>query len=50
MRVADGLKAGDVVVAAGTQFMTENMKVKLPADSAQQASAETKAASADVVR
>ena len=50
VRVADGLKAGDVVVAAGTQFMTENMKVKLPAASAQQASAETKAASADIVR
>ena len=50
VRVADGLKAGDVVVAAGTQFMTENMKVKLPAASAQQASAETNAASADVVR
>lgn len=50
VRVADGLKTGDVVVAAGTQFMTENMKVKLPAASAQQASAETNAASADVVR
>ncbi len=50
VRVADGLKAGDVVVAAGTQFMTENMKVKLPAASAQQASAETNAASADIVR
>ena len=50
VRVADGLKAGDVVVAAGTQFMTENMKVKLAAASAQQASAETKAASADIVR
>ncbi|MGN6777913.1 efflux RND transporter periplasmic adaptor subunit [Rhizobium sp.] len=50
VRVADGLKAGDVVVAAGTQFMAENMKVKLPAASAQQASAETNAASADIVR
>ncbi|AGB72558.1 MULTISPECIES: efflux RND transporter periplasmic adaptor subunit [Rhizobium] len=50
VRVADGLKAGDVVVAAGTQFMTENMKVKLPAASAQQASAEINAASADIVR
>ncbi|MBB3571521.1 efflux RND transporter periplasmic adaptor subunit [Rhizobium sp. BK491] len=50
VRVADGLKAGDVVVAAGTQFMTENMKVKLAASSAQQASAETNAASADIVR
>ncbi|MEF0940872.1 efflux RND transporter periplasmic adaptor subunit [Rhizobium sp. BR 362] len=50
VRVADGLKAGDVVVAAGTQFMTENMKVKVP--NAQQASAETtgSAAAADIVR
>ncbi|MDE1996625.1 MAG: efflux RND transporter periplasmic adaptor subunit, partial [Rhizobiaceae bacterium] len=51
VRVSDGLKAGDVVVAAGTQFMTENMKVKVPA--AQQASAETSgdaASTADVVR
>ncbi|RWE38884.1 MAG: efflux RND transporter periplasmic adaptor subunit [Mesorhizobium sp.] len=39
--VADGLKQGDVVVAAGTQFMTENLKVKLSGDIAQQsASAE----------
>ena len=50
VRVADGLKAGDVVVAAGTQFMTENMKVKLAVASAQQASAEINAASADIVR
>lgn len=50
VRVADGLKAGDVVVAAGTQFMTENMKVKLSDAAAQQASAETNAASADIVR
>jgi RND family efflux transporter MFP subunit len=28
--VSDGLKPGDIVVAAGTQFMTENLKVKLP--------------------
>jgi RND family efflux transporter MFP subunit len=28
--VTEGLKAGDIVVAAGTQFMTENLKVKLP--------------------
>ncbi len=51
VRVADGLKTGDVVVAAGTQFMTENMKVKVP--NAQQASAETNgsaAAAADIVR
>ena len=28
--VAEGLKPGDIVVSAGTQFMTENLKVKLP--------------------
>jgi len=39
--VADGLKQGDIVIAAGTQFMTENLKVKLSGDAAQQsASAE----------
>lgn len=38
--VADGLKQGDVVVAAGTQFMTENLKVKLSSDVEQSASAE----------
>ncbi|HEY4191309.1 MAG TPA: efflux RND transporter periplasmic adaptor subunit [Mesorhizobium sp.] len=30
VRVAQGLQAGDLVVAAGTQFMSENLKVKLP--------------------
>lgn len=41
VRVAEGLKPGDIVVAAGTQFMTENLKVKLSGDAAQQsASAE----------
>ncbi|MER9653905.1 efflux RND transporter periplasmic adaptor subunit [Mesorhizobium sp. M0152] len=41
VRVAEGLKPGDVVVAAGTQFMTENLKVKLAGGIAQQsASAE----------
>ncbi|PBB17778.1 efflux RND transporter periplasmic adaptor subunit [Mesorhizobium sp. WSM4313] len=42
--VADGLKQGDVVVAAGTQFMTENLKVKLASDAQQSASAEDDAA------
>ena len=28
--VAEGLKPGDLVVSAGTQFMAENLKVKLP--------------------
>ncbi|MER9583410.1 efflux RND transporter periplasmic adaptor subunit [Mesorhizobium sp. M0276] len=32
VRVAEGLKPGDVVVAAGTQFMAENLKVKLTGD------------------
>ena len=52
VRVADGLKTGDVVVAAGTQFMSENLKVKLlVAD--QQAATETSgsvASATDVVR
>ena len=39
VRVAEGLKVGDLVVAAGTQFMTENMPVKLPDGSGQQAAA-----------
>jgi membrane fusion protein, multidrug efflux system len=30
VRVLNGLVPGDVVVTAGTQFMTEDMKVKLP--------------------
>ncbi|CAN7185253.1 efflux RND transporter periplasmic adaptor subunit [Rhizobium sp. LjRoot30] len=29
VRIAEGLKVGDAVVAAGTQFMSENLKVKL---------------------
>jgi RND family efflux transporter MFP subunit len=49
VRVADGLKAGDVVVAAGTQFMTEDMKVKLP-DLPKQAAAEPSGDAADIVR
>lgn len=30
VRIADGLKPGDLVVTAGTQFMREDLKVKLP--------------------
>ena len=30
VRVASGLQPRDLVVAAGTQFMAENLKVKLP--------------------
>ncbi|TPN01890.1 efflux RND transporter periplasmic adaptor subunit [Mesorhizobium sp. B2-1-3A] len=36
VRVAEGLNPGDIVVAAGTQFMTENLKVKLAGGIAQQ--------------
>ncbi|MET0746664.1 MAG: efflux RND transporter periplasmic adaptor subunit [Rhizobium sp.] len=39
VRVAEGLKAGDLVVAAGTQFMSENLQVKLPDGSGEQAAA-----------
>jgi RND family efflux transporter MFP subunit len=38
VNVTDGLKSGDLVVAAGTQFMTENLKVSVPGE--QSASAE----------
>ncbi|PWK72580.1 efflux RND transporter periplasmic adaptor subunit [Aminobacter sp. AP02] len=44
VEVADGLKPGDIVVAAGTQFMTENLKVKLP--TAEQRSAANEATAA----
>lgn len=37
VNVADGLAAGDLVVAAGTQFMTENLTVKIPQDHSAQA-------------
>ncbi|CAH0343362.1 Efflux pump periplasmic linker BepF [Rhizobium sp. CECT 9324] len=30
IKISDGIRPGDLVVAAGTQFMTEDMKVKLP--------------------
>lgn len=33
VRVAHGLEPGDLVVAAGTQFMSENLKVRLADDS-----------------
>ncbi|MDO9417823.1 efflux RND transporter periplasmic adaptor subunit [Pararhizobium sp.] len=50
VRVADGLKAGDVVVAAGTQFMTENLKVKLDRDAVPQQSARADGVAAELVR
>jgi multidrug efflux system membrane fusion protein len=39
VRIAEGLKPGDVVVAAGTQFMTEGLKVKLDGAITQQSAA-----------
>ncbi|MCA1491328.1 efflux RND transporter periplasmic adaptor subunit [Sinorhizobium alkalisoli] len=41
VRVAEGLAPGDLVVTAGTQFMTEDLKVKLRPDAQQSASAGT---------
>ncbi|WP_331376388.1 efflux RND transporter periplasmic adaptor subunit [Sinorhizobium chiapasense] len=41
VRIAEGLEQGDLVVAAGTQFMTEDLKVKLPAAEQQAALTET---------
>lgn len=37
VHVTEGLESGDLVVAAGTQFMTENLKVKVPDQQAAQA-------------
>lgn len=49
--VAEGLKQGDVVVAAGTQFMTDNLKVKPSGDATQQsASAEDDIAATSSLR
>lgn len=48
--VADGLKAGDLVVTAGTQFMSEDMKVKLPAPGAQASADDGDAVASNVVR
>lgn len=39
VRISEGLQPGDVVVAAGTQFMTEGLKVKLGSDAVQQSAA-----------
>ena len=36
VHIAEGLRPGDVVVAAGTQFMTENLKVRLAGEATQQ--------------
>ncbi|WP_429809787.1 efflux RND transporter periplasmic adaptor subunit [Ensifer sp. B1-9] len=39
VRVTEGLKFGDLVVAAGTQFMTDNLKVTISNDTTRQAAA-----------
>ncbi|QRM53285.1 efflux RND transporter periplasmic adaptor subunit [Sinorhizobium sp. BG8] len=41
VNVTQGLQSGDIVVAAGTQFMSEDLKVKLPDTEALSAQAET---------
>ena len=40
VHVSEGLKSGDIVVAAGTQFMSENLKVKLPTEFLAQAASQ----------
>jgi membrane fusion protein, multidrug efflux system len=37
VRIADGLRPGEIVVTAGVQFLREGMKVRLPADLEQRA-------------
>ncbi|OCP38378.1 efflux transporter periplasmic adaptor subunit [Ensifer sp. LC163] len=50
VRVMDGLKRGDLVVAAGTQFMTEDLKVAISGDVVRQSAAADKTAAAEIVR
>jgi len=50
VRVSEGLTAGDLVVAAGTQFMSENMKVKLPDAGGAQSADAGRASATDLVR
>jgi len=51
VRIAEGLQPGDVVVSAGTQFMTEGLKVKLEGSTGQQsASADAAADTAALTR
>ncbi|MBP1872997.1 RND family efflux transporter MFP subunit [Ensifer adhaerens] len=50
VRVIDGLQRGDLVVAAGTQFMAENLKVAISGDVARQSAAADKTAAAEIVR
>lgn len=50
VRVLDGLKRGDLVVAAGTQFMTENLKVAISGDVARQSAGNDQTAATEIVR
>ncbi|WP_082366977.1 efflux RND transporter periplasmic adaptor subunit [Ensifer adhaerens] len=50
VRVIGGLKSGDLVVAAGTQFMTEDLKVAISGDVVRQSAATDKTAAAEIVR
>lgn len=50
VRVIGGLRRGDLVVAAGTQFMTEDLKVAISGDVARQSAAADKTAAAEIVR
>ncbi|SMD19744.1 efflux RND transporter periplasmic adaptor subunit [Rhizobium sp. RU36D] len=48
VKIADGLKPGDIVVVAGTQFMTEDLKVKLPSEIQQSAQVSDTASSIQI--
>ncbi|RDL48116.1 Efflux pump periplasmic linker BepF [Ensifer sp. M14] len=50
VRVIDGLQPGDLVVAAGTQFMTENLKVAISGDVVRQSAENDKTAAAEIAR
>lgn len=50
VRVIGGLQRGDLVVAAGTQFMAEDLKVAISGDVARQSSSADKTAAAEIVR
>lgn len=44
VRIADGVKPGETVVAAGTQFMAEDMKVRVPGATTAEAEGSTQTA------